>query len=146
MIVKPILLSFDSNISKYILSNELRQKTVWSTLYFIMPSDQLFAHLASTCNCYHICIPFVKGKLYIKTYTGYREWMYLASCTCMIHLSKQDHQHNHQLRRTKTPKASLWTSKVNTWYNKRYLYSSMLNLNKKKMYPVIWNHDKRKNI
>lgn len=84
--------------------------------------------------------------LCIKAYPGHKGWMYHSSCKCMIHLNKQDHQHNPQLRRTKTPKASLWTSKVSTWYHKRYLGISYVKINKKKIGLIICYRNKRKYV
>lgn len=45
-----------------------------------------------------------------------------------------------------TPKASLWTSKVSTWYHKRYLGISYVKINKKKIGLIICYRNKRKYV
>lgn len=94
----------------------------------------------------YVLIDTFVTMLCIKAYPGHKGWMYHSSCKCMIHLNKQDHQHNPQLRRTKTPKASLWTSKVSTWYHKRYLGISYVKINKKKIGLIICYRNKRKYV
>lgn len=92
----------------------------------------------------YVLIDTFVTMLCIKAYPGHKGWMYHSSCKCMIHLNKQYHQHNPQLRRTKTPKASLWTSKVSTWYHKRYLGISYVKINKKKIGLIICYRNKKK--